>query len=118
MADPLKPTIFERTRLGWEFYLLAAFLVSVIVVAIHFYTKSNAEEPEIETAEVITFGFQPTEVGMIKLMKIRMSDGVVRDIRITTRVAQSCRTGEKVKIHKRGLNVQVAPEACSPAKQN
>ena len=78
----------------------------------YFLSQTQDVEPTDEVATVISFGERPFEDGPRPLMNVRLTNGDEQTVMISSDVLQSCRKGNKVAIHRRGLNVRVAPEAC------
>ncbi len=119
MSDPLKPTFIDRLRDSRALILWMLPPGTLLATAFYFIGQAHEVEPTEEFATVISFGQQPFEDGPKPLMNVQLAGGQTQSIFIGDHVIRNCRRGDTVLLHRRGLNLRVAPEGCSvPEKSN
>ena len=74
-------------------------------------------EPELIYAEITSINMRPSVRSSTLDISLLMEDDTTRSVKARLEIAAHCRVGQKIALHQRGINLQIAPEMCSSAEQ-
>jgi len=95
------------------------FLVGLLVLASSALAlcQSQAQQvglssPTVVYARVVKFGTAPSKYRAVPIVTLALDDGSLVSIGVKPAWAEGCKVGDRVALHRRGLNYRAAAPSC------
>jgi hypothetical protein len=99
--------------------ILVAAVLCVLVAAISFLLVRATSGPEAsEEARVLGFAFHASRFSQLPIVRVRTADGVVRELTASRQKLRQCRTGDTIRLLRRGTALLVHREGCAGTGRN